>query len=147
MTIGSVFYTYKSRNSQANMVDRMLRNLSAFVTENTGPVGYLLHVVPGADPPSADERARTTEMFNRHAANLSGVAVVIEAAGISGALVRSAVTMVFDMTRRDFETRTFDDVVAASAWLGPKQWMGASEIVTASAEARAALMEGRPPRW
>jgi hypothetical protein len=144
VTIGSVFYTYKSGSSH---VDKVLRNLSAFVLENAGPVGYLFHVVPGANPPSADERARTTEMFNRHASKLSGVAVVIEATGISGALVRSAVTMVFDMTRRDFETRTFEDVVAASAWLAPKQWMGAAELVTASAEARAALAAGRALLW
>ena len=147
VSVGSVFYTYTMGDARSANIDRMVANLAAFIREREGSVGYLFHVVAGAMPPSTEDRARTTEMFNAHAAKLSGVAVVIEATGSSGTLLRSAVTMVFDMTRREFETRTFEDVVAASAWLAPKQAMSASDIVTTGAEARAALVEGREPRW
>lgn len=146
MSVGSVFYAYTMGDTRPSNIDRMVNNLDAFVREREGLVGCLFHVIAGAVPPSSHDRARTTEMFNRHAARLSGVAVVIEA-GFSSALLRSAVTMVFDMSRRDFDTRTFEDVVAASAWLAPKQDMSAAEIVTTGAEARAALSEGREPRW
>jgi len=146
VSVGSVFYAYTMGDTRPSNIDRMVNNLDAFVREREGLVGCLFHVIAGAVPPSSHDRARTTEMFNRHAARLSGVAVVIEA-GFSSALLRSAVTMVFDMSRRDFDTRTFEDVVAASAWLAPKQEMSAAEIVTTGAEARAALSEGREPRW
>ena len=147
VSVGSVFYAYTMGDTRPSNIDRTMANLDAFVAESEGLVGFLFHVVAGAVPPSNHDRARTTEMFNKHAARLSGVAVVIEATGFPSALLRSAVTMVFDMTRREFETRTFEDVVAASAWLAPKQAMTASEIVTTGAEARAALSEGRAPRW
>lgn len=146
MSVGSVFYAYTMGNIRPTNIDRMLANLDTFVRQREGSVGCLFHVVAGAAPPPNHDRARTTEMFNKHAARLSGVAVVIEATSPS-VLLRSAVTMVFDMTRREFETRTFEDVVAASAWLAPKQVMTASEIVTTGAEARAALSEGRALRW
>lgn len=147
VSVGSVFYAYSMGDTRPSNIDRMVDNLDAFVREREGLVGCLFHVIAGAVPPSSHDRARTTEMFNRHASRLCGVAVVIEATGLSSALLRSAVTMVFDMSRRDFDTRTFEDVVAASAWLAPKQDVPASEIVTTGAEARAALSEGREPRW
>lgn len=147
MSIGSVFYTYSMGDARTANIDRMLSNLAAFVTESEGPVGYLFHVASGARPPSAEDRARVTASFNQHASKLTGVAVVIEASGPSSALLRSAVTMVFNLSRRSFETRTFEDVVAASEWLGPKQWMVAAELVTGTAEARAALTKGHVLLW
>jgi len=146
VSVGSVFYAHTLSDVRPANITSMMANLDAFVRESEGLVGCLFHVVAGAVPPSSHDRARTTEMFNRHATRLSGVAVVIEAI-FPSALLRSAVTMVFDMTRREFDTRTFEDVVPASEWLAPKQAMSASEIVTTAAEARAALSEGRAPRW
>lgn len=146
-SVDSVYYTYTMGDARPENIDSMVNNLATFVRTNEGQVAYLFHVVAGAKPPSNEDRARTTAMFNRHAAKLSGVAIVIEASGFAGALLRSAVTMVFGMTRRGFETRTFEDVISAGHWLAQRQGVPASEIIAMAAEARAALSDNRSPRW
>jgi hypothetical protein len=138
-SFGNVFYTYTRGNASPERITKMVRSLDAFLKEHRGgKVGYLFHVVAGASPPSNEDRERVTEMFNKQSERLAGVAVVVEAAGFSGAMLRSAVTMVFVMTRRGFESRTFEDVHSAAAWLAPRCGTTANEIVRAAGEARPA---------
>ena len=137
VSFGNVFYTYTRGSADSGRIASMVRSLEQILKERPSEkIGYLFHVVAGASPPSSEDRERVTEMFNKHASRLSGVAVVVEAAGFSGAMLRSAVTMVFVMTRRGFESRTFEDVHMAAGWRAPRVGMPAGEIVRLAGEAR-----------
>ncbi|HET9959126.1 MAG TPA: hypothetical protein VFQ61_31765 [Polyangiaceae bacterium] len=138
-TQGQVFYTYSKGEASSSNIRSMVNNLDAFARETKLPIGYVLHLVSSAKPPASEDRELTTAMFNRHAGRITGLAVVIEADGFTGAALRSAVTMVFMMTCRGFPTRTFPNIRAAADWLAERQRVPAAEIIRLSEEAHGAL--------
>lgn len=136
---GPVFYTYTRGTARSENIRSMVKNLDRFAAENPGKFSYLFHVTSGAKPPSGDDRSETTAAFNRHAERLNGVAVVIEASGFSGSVLRSAVTMVFSFYRKGFELKTFEDLASAASWLAAKQNLRPEQVLTLTDNALAKL--------
>ena len=124
-----VYYTCSRGEATPHNIDSMVANLQAFVKQQRAPVGYILEVASGARPPSASDRARVTAAFNRCAPQIAGVALILGAQGFPAALLRSALTMVFMMSRRGFPVSSFEKTEDAAQWLGPKVNLAPAEIV------------------
>ena len=134
-----VYYTYSRAEASPRNIDSMVANLEDFVRASKRPVGYLLQLSAKARPPSAADRNRVTQMFNDCAYRLAGVAVVVEAEGFSGALLRSALTTVFTISRKGFVVRIFASVKDAAGWLASSLGTEASDIVDLADDARERL--------
>lgn len=142
---GSVFYTYSQGQARRENIDSMVRNLVEFAGHSRKPIGFILHVVASASPPSPEDGARVTATLNKHAAKILGVATVVEAQGFAGAVLRGAVAMVFILNRGPFKTRTFEDVTHAAYWLAGLLHVPRQEILELAAYAREVLeREHRP---
>ena len=114
----------------------LVHNLRAVIQASHAPVGFMLEVTDTAQPPSTGDRSRIMELFNEVAPRLAGVALVVHAAGFSGAMLRSVFTMVFMMGRRGFEARIFSQLDAAATWLGPRIDLEPSDIVSLGRHSR-----------
>lgn len=146
-SLDRVYYTYTRGNASRQNIDSMVRNLDQFVRQTNEPIGYVFHVVAGAKPPSDEDRERVTQMFNKHGTRLLGVAVVVEAAGFSGAMLRGAVAMVFTLTRKGFQSKTFEDTAGAAGWISTLAGGSPSELQLFMNQARGIVLEGRQADW
>ena len=142
-SFGPIFYTRTIGKAKPSNVRSMVANFHNFVRESEGPVGYILHLGADSTPPDGEDRPKVSDMFNRNAARLAGVAIVIDAQGFKGAMIRSTVTMAFSIARRGYESSTFDDVIKAAGWLSPRVNMSPSEVI-ASAGDTASILLKRP---
>jgi hypothetical protein len=131
-----IFYTWSEDQASPENIRAMIQNLYDFCAANQPPMGYILHLATTARPPSAEDRIRSTEAFNRCAARLAGVAIVLDAKGFAGALLRSAVNAVFFIKRQGFTPRVFESVHLAADWLGAKTFTPSGNIVELARYAR-----------
>lgn len=138
-SLDGVYYTFSRGDARPENIDSMVSNLDSFARQRDGKFGYIFHVVAGARPPSSSDRSKTTAMFNKHAARLSGVAIVIEADGFAGAMLRSAAHMVFAMSRKGFDSKTFDSVQSAAEWIAERQRTRAHALLNLVSDAHAVL--------
>lgn len=135
----NVFYTYSRGAASSANIDSMVQHLGEFARQSSLPLGYVLHVAEAARPPSVGDGRRVSAMFKKHATRLSGVALVVEASGLAGATLRSAVATLFILNREGFKTRTFASVGGAAGWLGHLLRTPAADIVALSEQARVLL--------
>jgi hypothetical protein len=140
-----VYYTYTRGDATPQNIASMVANLQAFIKPHRKQIGYILEVTGGARPPSAEDRARVTNEFNRCGAQLAGVALILGEQGFKAALLRSALTMVFMMSRKGFPVRIFEQIEDAAQWLGPGLDIAPAEIVELSRSARVQLASIRAP--
>lgn len=140
-SFGPLFYTRTIGVAKPANVRTMVANLNTFARESECQIGYILHLGANSTPPDGDDRPRVWDMFNRNAARLAGVAIVVDAQGFKGSMIRSTVTMAFSISRRGYESSIVDDMVKASSWLGPRLGMSQSEILGLSGDAASVLLK------
>ena len=142
-SLGNVFYTRTIGFAKPENVASMLANLDNFVRESSAPVGYILHLGAQSTPPEGADRPKIWEMFNKNAKSLAGLAVVIDAEGFKGSMIRSTVTMTFSIYRRGYESSTFDNMISGANWLSPRVNMTQSELVSFAGDTAATLLKKR----
>ena len=140
---GRVFYTFSSGAATHANMKSMIRNVHDFVHASDLPVGYVLHLSSNARPPISQDRDRATAMFNACGTRLAGVALVVDASGFTGALLRGASNAVFIMQRRAFTPRVFESIQDAADWLAPKVNMLPAQVVMLARRTREHLSTGK----
>lgn len=138
-----VYYTCSIGGASSQNIASLVHNVREFVRASDEPVAFILHVSGTARPPSGEDRRRATEAFNACAPRLAGVALVVDATGFSGALLRSALTMVFMIARKGFAARIFENITDATDWLGPLVDMEPKAILSLVRSAREQLERTR----
>ena len=140
-SFGPVFYTRTIGVAKSANIRTMVANLNSFVRESEGQVAYILHLGENSTPPDGEDRPKVWDMFNRSAARLAGVAIVIDAKGFKGSMIRSTVTMAFSISRRGYESSIVEDMIKASSWIGPRVSMSQSEILALAGDAASVLLK------
>jgi hypothetical protein len=120
-SLGPTLYMYAPGAATAENRKAMIAAVDRFVESTSGSVSFLMHLTAQSKPPPADERREVKAAFDRCGQRLAGIAIVVEADGFAGSVLRSAVTMIFAMNRGGFQSKVFRDIKGASAWLADKQ--------------------------
>jgi len=140
-SFGPVFYTRTIGVAKPANIRTMVANFNTFVRESQGQIGYILHLGSDSTPPVGDDRSKVSDMFNLNASRLAGLAIVIDAQGFKGAMIRSTTTMAFSIVRRGYDSNTCEDMIKASSWLGPRVGISQSEIIAATGETASLLLK------
>ena len=127
---GQVLYMYAPGTATDVNRRRMVDAIESFASSSEGKFGFLMHLTQHSKPPPASERKDLKEMFRRLGPRLSGVAVVVEADGFAGSVLRSAVTMLFVTNRGGFPAKVFAHPAEAAAWLSARQQLKAAALET-----------------
>jgi hypothetical protein len=126
---GTTLYMYAPGSANSDHLRLLADTLGDFAEACPERFGFLLHLTKVSAPPPAEDRHRIREAFNRVGARLAGIAIVVEAEGFTGSVLRSAVTTVFVMNRGGFRSKVFPEVNAAAAWLAVQQGVESRQVL------------------
>lgn len=125
---GNIFVLYTLAEASSENIDKLVENFDAFAKEATGPVGCVLITSIDTRPPEGEDRKKVTGIWGKHSAKLQGLAIVLQAKGFKGAVIRSVAAGIFVMPNPGFPTKFFGKPYECEKWMATKTQIPESKV-------------------
>ena len=109
LILANVFLTYTTGPATDEHISALVVGLDKFFAELPAATNgaYILVTRGTARPPEGSSRQKVEEAFARHSRRLCAAAIVVEASGFSGAVLRTVASTLFLLSQRGFPARFF----------------------------------------
>jgi hypothetical protein len=126
----NVFLTYTTGPADAH-IPALVDGLDKFFAELPAPMNgaYILVTRGTARPPEGEARRMVEEVFARHSRRLSAAAIVVEASGFTGAVLRTVASTLFLLSQRGFPARFFALRAECVPWVSKATGMPEAQLL------------------
>lgn len=142
--VGNVFVLYTKADASSGNIDQLCRHFDRFAAASKTEVACIIVTDADTRPPNGEDRDKVSKTMAKHAAKLSGLAIVLRASGFKGAIIRSVAAGIFVLPNPGYPTKFFPNAELACRWVGERIDKPASYVDAAVAFAVQTLELGAP---
>ncbi|MFT5353427.1 MAG: hypothetical protein ACI9KE_000625 [Polyangiales bacterium] len=129
---GNIYTLYTLGEASSDNIHKLVTHFDRFATSARGDIACIIITGAATSPPDGDDRRKVANVMAKHRARLKGLAIVLQAEGFRGAIIRSVAAGIFILPNPGYPTKFFAKPGDSSAWV-------AERIDSTSTQVRAAI--------
>ena len=124
----NLFVLYTLAEASPDNIRKVVLNIDRFATSASGPIGIIMITSVDTRPPGGDDRRAVTDVLRKHSGKLQGLAVILQAGGFKGAVIRSVAAGIFVMPNPGFPTKFFGKPMECTTWMAGRVGATAGKV-------------------